>query len=311
MAVFAVVYLPATMTIGIHVVTRSLKIAGLCPEAPRVLIWEKILIAAALGGLVLLVYGHFVEPFWIEVTRVKIESPKLTNHQRPIRVVQISDLHCDPEMRVEERLPGIIKAEAPDVIVFTGDTINSKAGLDVFRKCMSQVSTIAPTYAVMGNHDARCWSDLNLFKNSKAVTLNGDSKKLNIHGQELYLAGVAFDSESLIDQALSAIPQGKFTLFLYHSPDLVMELAQRPIDLVCAGHTHGGQVCLPWYGAIVTQSKFGKQLERGLHRIGDTWLYVNRGIGMEGGINPRVRFLARPEVTVIELEPEKPEVASK
>jgi len=90
---------------------------------------------------------------------------------------------------------------------------------------------------------------------------------------------------------------------LYHYPDAIEEAAQHRIDLYCAGHTHGGQVALPFYGAIITLSKFGKKYESGLRRLEDTWLYVNRGIGMEGGPAPRVRFCARPEITVIELSP--------
>jgi len=75
------------------------------------------------------------------------------------------------------------------------------------------------------------------------------------------------------------------------------------VDLYCAGHTHGGQVALPFYGALVTFSKYGKRFETGLYRVGETRLYVSRGIGMEGGKIPRVRFCSRPEVTVIEIHP--------
>jgi uncharacterized protein len=100
------------------------------------------------------------------------------------------------------------------------------------------------------------------------------------------------------------VPPGAFTILLYHTPDEILDVAAtHRVDLYCAGHTHGGQVALPFYGALVTLSKFYKKYERGLHREGSTWLYVTRGIGMEGGPAPRVRFLARPEVTVIELAP--------
>jgi predicted MPP superfamily phosphohydrolase len=73
------------------------------------------------------------------------------------------------------------------------------------------------------------------------------------------------------------------------------------VDPYLAGHTHGGQVALPFYGALATLSAFGKEFESGLHRVADTWEYTNRGIGMEGGAAPRMRFAARPEVTVIEV----------
>jgi uncharacterized protein len=73
--------------------------------------------------------------------------------------------------------------------------------------------------------------------------------------------------------------------------------------LYCTGHTHGGQVALPWYGALVTFARFGKRYEAGLYHEGDTWMYVNRGIGMTGGWPPRVRFGSRPELTVIDIRP--------
>jgi predicted MPP superfamily phosphohydrolase len=120
----------------------------------------------------------------------------------------------------------------------------------------------------------------------------------------LWLAGVAVEQEMRVDQALQAAPRDAFTVFLYHYPDLISDIAARGIDLYLAGHTHGGQVALPFYGAIITLSKFGKKYEAGLYRIDQTSMYVNRGIGMEGGTAPRVRFWARPEITIIEIAPE-------
>ena len=107
-----------------------------------------------------------------------------------------------------------------------------------------------------------------------------------------------------IDTALDRVPADAFTILLYHYPDEVERARKRRVDLYCAGHTHGGQVALPLYGALLTLSRSGKKYEAGLYRVGETWLYVNRGIGMEGS-SPRVRFCARPEVTVILLEPEE------
>ncbi len=294
----AIVYIPAATILAKRTVLLPFGRA-FTPFA----VWEKALLGIAFAGIVLYGYGHFVEPYWVEVTNVHVQSSKLSNLSRPIRIVQISDLHCDPVDRAETQLPKIIAAQRPDLIVFTGDALNSRGGLPIFKKCVRDVSKIAPTFAVQGNHDSRCWNDLPLFKNTSVIDLNGASQKVTVRGQEIYIAGVAYDSEKLVPKAMESIPAGAFTLFLYHSPDLIHDLAKHPIDLVCAGHTHGGQVCLPLYGAIVTQSKFGKQFEAGLYKVADSWLYVNRGIGMEGGMDPRVRFLARPEVTVIDLEP--------
>jgi hypothetical protein len=305
-AAIAAVYIPAVgILIRRLVIHRFLGKNAAAAQSGSVnfTLFEKLVLMVAATGLLAMAYGRFVEPYWVEITHVRITSDKLFNYQRAIRVVHISDLHCEPEDSVVERLPALIAAEHPDAIVFTGDSINSKQAVVPFRRCLSRLAELAPTYAVLGNHDARCWCDIDLFKGTHVTTLNGDCRKLTLAGQDVYLAGVAFDSEGLVDRALNAVPPGVFTMFLYHSPDLVFELAKRQVDLICAGHTHGGQVCLPLYGAIITQSKFGKQFESGLHRVDKTFMYVNRGIGMEGGMDPRVRFLARPEITVYQLEP--------
>ena len=127
--------------------------------------------------------------------------------------------------------------------------------------------------------------------------------KIEVGGTVLWIAGVAFGNEAKIGKTLEQVPPGAFTIFLHHTPDWIEDIPRQSVDLYCAGHTHGGQVALPFYGALVTLSRFGKRFEAGLYRVGETHLYVNRGIGMEGHRAPRVRFLARPEVTVIELAP--------
>jgi predicted MPP superfamily phosphohydrolase len=276
------------------------------------LVAERLSLALAAAGLLCFAYGYFVEPYWPEVTHVRVESPKLRGAQRPVRVVHISDLHCDPEPRLEGRLPAIIAAERPDLIVFTGDAINSPAGLPVLRELLPRLAAIAPTFAVRGNWDTWYWGREEMFGGTGVVELKKGAARVDVAGTTVWVAGAAFGSlyepqggeRGGIESSLRDVPPGAFTLFLYHTPDEIPEVAETGrVDLYCAGHTHGGQVALPFYGALVTLSKFGKKYESGLHREGPTWLYVTRGVGMEGGSAPRVRFFARPEVTVIELAP--------
>ena len=123
-----------------------------------------------------------------------------------------------------------------------------------------------------------------------------------MRGSEIWLAGVAVGNERAVPRVLEQRPADIFAIFLHHYPDEIREVSRQGVDLYCAGHTHGGQVALPFYGALVTFSRFGKRYESGLYREGLTALYVNRGIGMEGGAL-RVRFCARPEITVIDVVP--------
>src|ERR1043166_448378 len=257
---------------------------------------ERVVLILAAFGLLCFAYGYFVEPFWPQVTHVRIESAKLAGASRPVRVVHISDLHCDPRPRLEARLP--------DFIVFTGDSVNSPEGLPVLRKLLPRLAAIAPTFAVRGNWDVGYWGREEVFEGTGVRELNGEAARVEAAGTTLWVAGAAFASTDKIAGALKGVPPGAFTILLYHTPDEILDVAAtHKVDLYCAGHTHGGQVALPFYGALVTLSKFGKRYESGLHREGDTWLYVNRGIGMEGNPAPRVRFFARPEITVIELAP--------
>ncbi len=262
---------------------------------------RRVALALAALGLLCVAYGRFIEPTWLEVRHVRIASPRIPKGSRPIRIVHVSDLHCDPAPRLEERLPEVIAAERPDLIVFPGDAINAREGLPVFRRCMARLAAIAPTFGVTGNWDERFWSGLPLFTGTGVRELRGEAARIDVGGTPVWVAGVPGSGADMAGQALAAVSPGAFTVLLHHFPEDVESFAARgTVDLCCAGHIHGGQVALPFYGALVTLSGTGKTYEAGLYRVKETWLHVSRGIGMEGGSAPRVRFCARPEVTVIE-----------
>ena len=267
-------------------------------------IWySRVVLGLAGLGILCGAYGYFVEPYWPSVTHIQIGSAKLVEGAGPIRVVLISDLHSDANPRLEERLPGIIAKENPDVILFAGDCVNSRDGLAVFKKCIAGLAELAPTFGVRGNWDTAFWRDLDLFGGTGVKELDGQGIDLEIRGASVSINGLAVGHEAQIDDVLGRMPSGNVTLFLYHYPDELDSVSSHRIDLYCAGHTHGGQVSLPWYGALITLSRFDKKYESGLYRKEDTILYVNRGIGMEGGHAPRVRFWSRPEITVIDIVP--------
>jgi predicted MPP superfamily phosphohydrolase len=297
----AAVYLVAALAIIRIVLQRTGRLST--PAGWQVWLQRSALTLAAIGVLCM-AYGYFIEPYWLSVTRVRIETAKLPRGTRPIRLVHISDLHSDPQARLEERLPGVIAAERPDLIVFTGDSINSPEGLPVLRNCLTRLAQVAPTFVVKGNWDAWFWRGLKLFEETGVRELKNEAVKFDVGDASIWIAGTPVGGEHKFEQTFDTIPPGAFTVFLHHYPDLINEVAAKKVDLYCAGHTHGGQVALPLYGALVTLSKFGKRYESGLYRVDETHLYVNRGIGMEGGPAPRVRFWARPEVTVIEIAPQ-------
>jgi predicted MPP superfamily phosphohydrolase len=294
------VYVSAAAVLIWFVVERG----GLVPVVRnRAVVWLRFSIVAIAALGTLCIGWGYVEPHWPEVTYTRIASPKIAESGRPIRIAHISDTHSDPGPVLEERLPDIIAAEAPDLIVFTGDALNDANAHALHLRLMTRLNRVAPTFAVRGNWDVWYWHWKDLYLDTGVRELNGTGELVEVRGTKLWLSGVAVENESQIDAALGGAPPDAFTVFLHHYPDEIYELARRRVDLYCAGHTHGGQVALPFYGAIITLSRFGKRFEQGLYRVEDTWMYVNRGIGMEGGPQPRVRFFARPEVTIIDLVP--------
>jgi predicted MPP superfamily phosphohydrolase len=256
----------------------------------------------ALVGLVCYCYGYFVEPYSVQVNRMTIATDKLKDTS--FTVVQISDMHCDTKMRNEEKLVRIVNEIAPDVIVFTGDAINSEKAGGLFRKTMKSLDAKVAKLAVRGNWFERIESS-EMFEGTGFRVLEKKSVNLEKDGETINVAGLNFWDLQSGKYLLRYNDPDKFNIFLYHTPDLVEDIASSNVDLYLAGHTHGGQVCLPFYGAILTFSKFGKKYEAGRYKVGDTELYVNRGLGMEGGKAPRVRFFARPEIAVFDIVPRK------
>jgi hypothetical protein len=272
-------------------------------------ILERVCYVLAVVGMGCIYYAYRVEPYWPEVTHVTIVSPKV---QASVRIVHIADLHCDGIVRLEKRLPELIRAEHPDLITYAGDTVVKRAGVPLAREVLSQLSDIAPTYVVLGNWDvslASAWkerfADPSFFHGTGTLNLMGFGVPVDIRGQHLWIGGAAISDPDALPRLLGTAPRDRYDIFLYHFPDEVELVEASPVDLYLAGHTHGGQIALPFYGALLTYSKYDKKYESGLHRIGHAWIYVNRGIGLEGH-PPLARFFARPEITVIDIVPPSP-----
>jgi hypothetical protein len=269
-------------------------------------LWRRAVLSAAAAGTLCILWARFVEPNWPEVVHVRVESAKVRPGARPVRIVHLSDLHCEGAPRLEERLPALVAAEKPDAIVFTGDSFNSPAGLPVFRKAMAALAGIAPTFVVKGNWDTRHFQSLDRFGGTGVEEVDGRAGHLVAGTTRVAFAGVHYDHEDAVGDAVRGVPSSELLVFLYHKPDLAYVLEKRGVDLALVGHTHGGQVRLPFYGALVTLARFGKRFEAGLYEVGGLRLYVNRGLGCEGYGIPPIRFLCRPEITVIDVGPPAP-----
>jgi hypothetical protein len=256
------------------------------------------------GMIVCVLYGFLLEPRWIETNFVTIHTPKLK--EASFRIVQLSDLHCDITRRNEDKAIEIIETLEPDVIVVTGDYLNDASALPLLKDTFRRLRAPLGVYAVTGNFERTHWYDLDLFGQTDVHQLRQNTVTLPRDGESISISGLDIERAGACRDLLRDLSPERFNVFLYHMPDLIEDVDDLPVDLYLCGHTHGGQVALPVYGALITFSKFGKKYESGPYRVGNTLLYVNRGLGLEPRPAPQVRFWARPEITVFDICPDRP-----
>ena len=160
-----------------------------------------------------------------------------------------------------------------------------------------------PTLAVLGNHDY--WTNANAVRSAlkacKVIELSNDVYSLSNGSDQLHIAGVddIWEGQDRLDIVLDKLPQTGAAILLAHEPDYADVSAKTGrFDLQLSGHSHGGQVVLPFIGTPVLPY-LGRKYPSGLYRVGMMWQYTNRGVGMA---RLKVRFNCRPEITVFTLE---------
>jgi len=255
----------------------------------------------AIIGILCFCYGYFIESYNIEINNIQIRTNKLKD--TTFRIVHISDLHCDKRPANEKNIIKIINDLEPDIIVFTGDAINRPAYLPVFKETMKSLKAHLGKFAVYGNWEINHWPNLDYYSQTGFDLLNEKNVVVKKNDETITISGLRCDKGRYADGTLGNLSSEIYNIFLFHYPDFTQYINDYNVDLSLCGHTHGGQIALPYYGALITMSKFGKKYEAGQYTVGKTTLYINRGLGMDA-YPPRIRFLVRPEITVFDISPE-------
>lgn len=219
------------------------------------------------------------------------------------RIAQISDIHCSvfaPEGRVRDWARRTSRLGA-DLIAVTGDIIaNGNEYIGPAARALAELRAPDGVFAVMGNHDyfgagealaqALTEAGLRLLRNDSVVLQRG--------GGVLCVAGVDDTWTGRADVARALRRRAPFTVLLAHDPDLFPEAARRGAALTLSGHTHGGQLALPFLARRLNLARLLTRYTSGLYALGDAVLYVNRGAGTTG---PPLRIGARAEITLFTL----------
>jgi uncharacterized protein len=256
--------------------------------------------AGLVGGVA--VHAFLIEPYWLELTRVRIVSPKL---ERPVRIAVLADLQTDRIGAYEREVLQRLMAEKPDLVLLPGDYLAAEAGAQVqalvpaFQALLREAGLRAPlgAYAVEGDCESRDPGWARLFEGTQVRPL---LRRQTLRLPGLCLTGLTRDESADVRLVVPACE--RFHVVFGHRPDFALGEVQA--DLLVAGHTHGGQVRLPLLGPIVTFSQVPRAWAAGVTDLGGgRTLIVSRGIGMERGLAPRLRFLCRPELLIVDLVP--------
>jgi len=278
-----------------------------------------------------LLYATRIEPNRLVIRRLTIEFEPSRLPFEKLTILHISDLHIkghrDPKAWMIDR----IRAIDSDLIAITGDFIELDSGTDLCVELISRLRSRLGVYAVLGNHDyfhndsGVITQILNAVRNvirfnprlrndtatlarkleqRNVRILNNESVRLLVNGSHLWLVGVndPISGQDDLPRALEGVPEKDFSILLTHSPESSFAAQERGVDIVLAGHTHGGQVKIPLIGAVVSRTRGRVPTISGIKKMGSTWLYVSAGLGA----SVPLRFLSPPEATLIELKRRKP-----
>ncbi len=250
------------------------------------------------------VYIFFIEPNWIQVTQVEIRDPQLAASLNGVKVVHITDLHLTHGIGFREKqLIKKVNELKPDIIFVTGDFFDTIDQVEPTKELIRSLKARIGIWGVPGNtdHISMHAGDIvqALEPSGIRILVNQAQSVYTNPGKYFWLVGVdenVYHHDKLLE-ALYRVPKNEPRLLLAHAPDIFDEASLEGINLVLAGHTHGGQVGIPF---LVELSMYANRTiyMKGLFKKKRTQLYVNRGIGTK---TLPIRFLCRPEITILKV----------
>jgi len=282
------------------------------PEAGRVAAsalryWGLSGMAVVAGALT---FGYTGGQRQLRVNYLEIPLP---GWRRRLRVLQLSDIHIGQNLNVDQLREFVARAnaESPDLVCLTGDIVDGpQADMEEFFPILARLNGRLGVFAILGNHDHYAGAErveealsrhgIRVLRDS-AVTVELDSTKLHVMGLDdrgIDWARGVHGHEVLTD-LLAEAPSGVAQLLLVHRPDIFRQAATAGVELTLSGHTHGGQLAVPWFGARRRNlAEFMTRFDRGLFRRGDSILYVNCGLGVTG---QRIRLFTPREISIFDL----------
>ena len=264
-----------------------------------------------LGSVTAGIIYPFLEAKWCRVVRRTIALPNLPLPFRGTTVALLADVHHGPFVPLAyiRHVVAMTNALQPDIVALVGDFVHYHhtyiaPAIDELGKLKGTLGR----FVVRGNHDNQDYHGTRNFRplscaalvEAKLPDLNNTGTWFERGGARLRICGVGdlWTDHQDLETALGDATESDAVLLLSHNPDFVETIRDRRVGLVLSGHTHGGQIILPGYGAPIVPSRYGQKYLYGLVDGPCCPVFVTRGVGT---VTPPVRFLCRPEVVLITL----------
>ena len=256
-------------------------------------------------GLLVCGYGVTCRRWFFVTRRVDVRVRGLDPRLEGYRIAHLSDLHIGaltPKWW-GQRWIDRTNAEEPDAIAVTGDLVTSGTAFhEEIAELVGGLRARDGVFCSMGNHDYFGEGEplISLIRARGPKVLRNEGVIVERNGARLYIAAIddTWTRRADLDLALTEQPAGVTTVLLAHDPDKFPQIAKRGVDLVLAGHTHGGQIAFPFLGRWITASKLAHHFHIGVYKDGDSTLYVHPGLGTTG---PPIRVGVAPAVVILTL----------
>ena len=247
----------------------------------------------------------FLEPFFLEEKYIDFQSADVPPQFRGARIVFLTDIHHGPyfsQARLKKLVNRVNRLQ-PDVILLGGDYVHRSP--DYIEPCFEELKALEAThgvYGVLGNHDH--WENATLtrrcMKSAGVHLIDNAAYWIEKNGGRIKIGGVGDYLEDMqdIEPTVTDVKNDDFVVLVTHNPDFAEEMRTDKVDLVFAGHNHGGQVTFLGLRAPVLPSKHGQKYRTGIVDVAGTKVIVSNGIGT---ITPPVRFCARPQIVITDL----------
>ena len=253
----------------------------------------------------LLIYSHYIEPYNLIIKEYKIENKQIPKSFDGIKIVHFSDIHYGTIVNNDylEKIVKLINKQKPDIVVFTGDFLDertklSKKEIGHIKKILSKIDTKLGNYAINGNHDIKDIKIFNEILKDNFKVLDNE-EKIIYYDSEIPISIVGLSDSRKTKQDISILEKNSnnFKIVLTHEPDDFDYIKKYNFNVMFSGHSHNGQIRLPFIGAIYTPKGANTYYDE-YYKIDNKEIFISNGIGTS---LIDLRFNSKPSINLYRL----------